>query len=163
MYKQTVFGIKSPVLAIIFEIFAVLMYSSVLEAIYKTKYYNIFTVVLLTLAFAAVTIYIFIATLVKYEYAILDNELILRKYFKKKPQKIFSVKLVKSNCIYYRKERRYFAPIVKDTYRMYMPLANIFRASSIIVFSDGGVRTKLIFKPDKRMDEEIYRIKTAQW
>ena len=89
MYKQTVFGIKSPVLAIIFEIFAVLMYSSVLEAIYKTKYYNIFTVALLTLAFAAVTVYIFIATLVKYEYAILDNELILRKYFKKKLQKIF--------------------------------------------------------------------------
>lgn len=164
MYKQTIYGIISPLISIVMEVFTVLLYASGLEAVYKTSHGTFGFYVVTTGLFLFVTINIFIATITKYEYAILDHELILRKFVNDKPKKIYSVKLVRSNCIYYNNGINYFSPIVKNTRWMYLWMFGMFKRKCAIVFVDqDGVRTKLIFRPDPELDAEIYRIKTTQW
>lgn len=164
MYKQTVSGFYSPVISVVFEIFMFLLYVSGIEGVYGTEYAGIVYYVLTTAAFAAVSVYIYIATVTKYEYAILDNELILRKFVHKRPQRIYSVKLIRSNCVYCNKGMKYLTLSAQETKHMYIPGFDIFRKKCAVVFVDnGGVRRKLIFKPDKALDEEIFRIKTTIW
>ena len=164
MYKQTVSGFDSPVISIIFEIFVFLLYTGGLEAVYGTEYAGVWYYVLSTALFAAVSVYIYIATVTKYEYAILDNELILRKFVRKRPQRIYSVKLIRSNCVYCNKGIKYLTISAQDTKHMYIPGFDLFRKKCAVVFvSNNGVRRKLIFKPDKALDEEIFRIKTIKW
>lgn len=164
MYKQTVYGFRSPIVAGIFEAFLFLLYTAFIELVWGTEYSSILYYVGVTAVFLLLSIYIFIVTITKYEYAILDNELFVRKFINGKLHRIYAVKLVRSNCVYCNKGLRYLTTSAKETVRTYIPGFDIFNKRCAVVFSDrDGIRRKLILKPDKQLDEEIFRIKTTKW
>lgn len=164
MYKQTLYGFRSPIVAAIFEIFFFLLYTSAIEAAWGTEYSSFLYYLAVTVIFALISIFIFIGTVTKYEYAVLDHELIIRWFTYGKIRRIYSINLVRSNCVYCNRGLRFLTTSAKETKHCYVDGFELLRKKCAIVFTDrGGVRRKLIFKPDKALDEEIYRIKTAKW
>lgn len=164
MYKQRIEGIRRPILAVVLAVFVTLLFSSVLESIYKTSYATIVAYVITFVLFLALLFFIYEITVVKYEYAVLDNELIVRKFRRAKPARIFSVKLVRSNCIYKSKSSAFALPWGKHIHPMYLPFMNVFQHTASISFVDtDNTRVKIYFKPDEILNEEILRIKTTKW
>lgn len=164
MYKQRIEGIRRPILAIVLAVFVMLLFASVLETIYKTSYATLAAYVIAVSLFTALLYFIYEITVVKYEYAVLDNELIVRKFRRAKPARIFSIKLVRSNCIYKSKGSAFALPWGKHIHPMYLPFMNVFQHTASISFVDNdNIRIKIYFKPDDILNEEILRIKTTKW
>ena len=164
MYKQRIEGIRRPILAVVLAVFATLLFSSFLEAVYKTSYATVTAYVIAVVLYVTIMYFLYIITTVKYEYAILDNELIIRKFCRKQPARIFSIKLVRSNCIYKSKNSIFTFPGKKNVYHMYLPLVNFIKNTASITFVDNdNIRIKIYLKPDDILNEEILRIKTTKW
>ena len=164
MYKQTLYGFRSHIVAGIFETFLFLLYTSFIETAIGTELSSFLYYLVITLVFVLVSVYIFIGAAVKYEYALLDTELILRKYVLGKVRRIYSVTLVRTNCIYCNKGIRFVTTPASETKLLYQVGFLPFARKCAIVFTDrDGIKRKLIFKPDSQLDELIYRVKTAQW
>ncbi|MBR4879933.1 MAG: hypothetical protein IKU13_08920 [Clostridia bacterium] len=164
MYKQTLYGFRSPLVAGIFETFLFLLYTSFIETAAGTELSSFLYYLTITLVFALVSVYIFIGAAVKYEYALLDSELILRKFVMGKIRRIYSVSLVRSSCVYCNKGIRFITTSASETKHLYHIGFIPFAKKCAIVFTDrDGIKRKLIFKPDKELDELIYRVKTAEW
>lgn len=163
MYKQIVKGIQRPAIFGVLIFMVSLLFISFLELIWKTEYASFWYYLVLCVAYVAACLFLWIITYVKYEYALLGTELIVRKYVAKHAVRIFSIKLTRSNCVYYNMYDRFFSPVLSNTHRMYLP-GMLLKKTAVLIFvePESAKRTKIIFKPDEKLDSAICNVKTME-